>query len=149
MKKFESFHHRSTNSHTVSSKQSTGLVTRSMTEVATTTITKRIVVTASLQSCNNTDSNMHDRVSKIPFVEFLNGKFVLKLKVKPQSPFFEVEDYYSSDSIAPSLRKTVFSQSEAESSHAVIMHAIMIKPINFEEELASACLLYTSPSPRD
>jgi len=52
---------------------------------------------------------MHDRVGKALFVDPLKGKSTSKLKMKQQSPFFEVEDYYSSDSSALSLKKMVLS----------------------------------------
>ena len=57
--------------------------------------------------------------------------------MKQQSPFFGVEDYYSSDSSASPPKKVVFPQSEAESSQTVIMPAMMIGAVNFEEEFAS------------
>ena len=65
------------------------------------------------------------------------GNSVPELKMKPQSPFFEVEDYYSSDSYPPSSRKTVFSQFETKLFHTVIMLAMMIGAVNLEEELAN------------
>jgi len=57
--------------------------------------------------------------------------------MKQQSPFFRVEDYYSNDSSASSLKKVVFPQSEVESSQIVIMPAMMIGTVNLEEEFTS------------
>ena len=54
------------------------------------TVTKRTVVVASLHSADDTDSNMHDRVGKTLSVDPLKGKSTPKLKIKQQSPFFEV-----------------------------------------------------------
>ena len=59
------------------------------------------------------------------------------MKMKQQSPFFGVEDHYSSDSSAPPSKKVVLPQSEAESLQTVIMLAMMIGAVNFEEEFAS------------
>jgi len=102
---FGSFQQRSSNSDTTSSKQSTGVVTRNMARAAAATVTKRAVAITSLRSTDNADSNMYDEVGKVPFVDPLNGKSIQEFKAKPQSPFFEVEDYYSSDSSASSPRK--------------------------------------------
>ena len=95
-----SLQQRSTNSDTISSNQSTGVVTRSMARAVATIGTKRAVAIASLPSTGNTDSNMNDGVSKSLFVDPLKGKATSTLKMKQQSPFFRVEDYYSSDSSA-------------------------------------------------
>jgi len=48
-----------------------------------------------------------------------------------------VEDYYCSDSSASTPKKVVFLQSEGKSSQTVIMLAMMIGAVNFEEEFAS------------
>ena len=138
-KKTGSLQRRSTKSDTVSSNQSTSVVTRSMTRAAAATGIKRIVAVASLHSTEDTDSNMNDGAGKSLLVDPLKGKSTSKLKIKQQSPFLGVEDYYSNDSSASPSNKLVFPQSEAESSQTVIMPAMMIR----------ACLLYTSPSPRD
>jgi len=68
-KKSGSLQRRSTNSDTVSSNQSTAVVTRSMARAAAATGIKRTVVIASLHSTDNTDSNMNDRVSKSLLVD--------------------------------------------------------------------------------
>jgi len=134
-KKSGSLQQRSTNSDIVSSNQSTGVVTRSMARAVATTGTKRAVAVASLPSTNNTDSNMNDGVGKSLSVNPLNGKATSTLKM--QSPFFGVEDYYSSDSSASPPKEVVLPQSEAKSSRTVIMPAMMIGAVNFEEEFAS------------
>ena len=136
-KKIGSLQVRSTNSDTISSNQSTGVTARSIARAAVATVTKRTAVVASLHSTNDIDSNIHDGVGKILSVDPLKGKSALKLKMKQQSPFFEVEDYYSNDSSASSPKKVVFLQFEAESSQTVIMHAMMIAAVNFEEECSS------------
>jgi len=58
------------------------------------------------------------------------------LKIKHQSPIFDVEDYYNSNSSVPSIRKVIFAQSKTESSPTIIVHAMMIGVVNFEEEFA-------------
>jgi len=98
--------------------------------------TKRTVAVTSLHSTNDTDSNMNDGVGKSLLVDPLKGKSTLTLKIKQQSPFLGVEDYYSSDSSTSLPNKVVFPQSEAESSQTVIMPA-MIGAMNLEEEFAS------------
>ena len=135
-KKSGSLQQRSTNSDIVSSNQSTGVVKRSMARAITTTGTKRAVVVASLPPADNTNSNMNDGVGKSPSVDPLKGKATSTLKMKQQSPFFEVEDYYSSDSSASPPKKVVLPQSEVESSQTVGMPAMMIGAVNFEEEFA-------------
>jgi len=125
---------RFTNSDTVSSSQSTGVVTSSMTRAAATS-TKRTVACASLHSTDGI--NMNDGVSKSLPVDPLKGKSTSTLKMKQQSPFFGAEDYYSSDSSASPSKKVVLLQSEVESSQTVIMPAMMIRAVNFEEEFAS------------
>jgi len=132
----ESFQQRSSNSDTTFSKQSIEVGIRNMARVAAAVIIKRAVVIASLHSTDNVDSNGHDEVGKIPFVDPLKGKSIQEWKMKHQSPFFEVEDYYSSDFSASSPRKAALAQSEAESSPTVIMPAMMIEAVNFEEEFA-------------
>jgi len=106
-----------------------------MVRVTTATTMKRTVAISSLQSHDNTNSNIHDGVSQISYVDPLKGKYVPTFKMKPQSPFFEVEDYYSKDCSALSLRTTIFSQHQAESSHTVIMPWMMIGAVNFKEDL--------------
>jgi len=98
-----------------------------MARAAAATGTKRTVAVASLHSSDETDSNMNDRVGKSLLVDPLKGKSTSMLKIKQQSPFFWVEDYYSSDSSASLPKKVVFPQSEAESSQTVIMPAMMIR----------------------
>jgi len=80
---------------------------------------------------------MHDGVSRTLSVDPVKGKSTPKLKMKHQYPFFEVEDYYNSDSSASPPKKMGFSQSEAESSQTLIMPAMMIGAVNLEEEFAS------------
>ena len=110
----------------------------SMARAAAATSTKRIVAVVSLHSTDNTDSNMNDEVSKSLFVNPLKGKVTSILKMKQQSPFFGGgEDYYSSDSHASPPKKVVFPQFKAESSQTIIMPAMMIGAVNFEEEFAS------------
>ena len=75
-KKSGSFHKRSSNSDTTSSKQSTGVVTRNMAKAAAATVTKRAVAIASMHSTDNADSNMHDKVGKVPSVDPLKGKSI-------------------------------------------------------------------------
>jgi len=99
--------------------------------------TKVTVAVASSHSIDDTNSNMNDGVSKSLPVDPLKGKSTSTLKMKQQSSFFEVEDYYSSDSSALPPKKVVLPQSEAESSQIVIMPAMMIGVVNFEEEFAS------------
>ena len=70
------------------------------------------------------------------FLLTLKGKSTSKLKMKQQSPFCGVEDYYNSDSSASFPKKVVFPQFEVESSQTVIMLAMMIGAANFEEEFA-------------
>ena len=133
-KKSGSFQQISSNSDTTSSKQSTGVVTRNMARVVTVTVTKRAVAIASSHSTENAD---HDGVGKISSVDPFKGKSIQELKTKHQFLFFEVEDYYSSDSSASSPGKAALSQYEAKSSHTVIMPPMMIGAVNFEEEFAS------------
>ena len=108
-----------------------------MARVVATIDTKRAVAIASLPSTHNTDSNINDGVGKSLSVDPLKGKATSTLKMKQQSSFFGVEDYYSSDSSASPPKKVVLSQSKAESSQTVIMPAMMIGAVNFEEEFAS------------
>jgi len=105
-----------------------------MTRAAAATGIKRIVAVASLHSTEDTDSNMNDGAGKSLLVDPLKGKSTSKLKMKQQSPFLGVEDYYSNDSSASPSNKLVFPQSEAESSQTVIMPAMMIRAVNLEEE---------------
>ena len=63
-KKSESLQRRSANSYTISSNQSTGVVTKSIAKAAAATATKRTVAVASLHSINDTGSNMNDGVGK-------------------------------------------------------------------------------------
>jgi len=135
-KKSGSFQQRSSNSDTTSSKQSTGVVTRNMAKAAATTATKRAVAIASLHLIDNAVSNMHDGIGEVPLVDPLKGKSIQEMKMKHQSPFFEVEGYYSSDSSASSPRRATIPESEAESSPTIIMPATMVGAINFEEEFA-------------
>jgi len=81
-KKSGSLQQRSTNSDTVSSNQSTGVVTRSMARAIATTGIKRAVAVASLPSTHNTDSNMNDGVGKSLSVDPLKGKATSTLKMK-------------------------------------------------------------------
>ena len=134
-KKSGSLQQRSTNSDIVSSNQSTGVVTRSMARAITTTGTKRAVVVASLPPADNTDSSMNDRVGKSLSVNPVKGKATSTVKM--QSPSFGVEDYYSSDSSASPPKEVVLPQSGVESSRTVIMPAMMIGAVNFEEEFAN------------
>jgi len=76
-----------------------------MARATATAVTKRAVAITSLHSTDNANSNVHDRVSKIPFVDPLKRKSIQELKTKHQSLFFEVEDYYNSDSSASSQEK--------------------------------------------
>jgi len=85
------------------------VVTRSTARATAATGTKRTVVVASLHSTDNTDSNMNDGVGKSLPVDPLKGKATSTLKMKQLSPFFGVEDYYSSDSSASLPKKVVFS----------------------------------------
>ena len=135
-KKSGSLQQRSTNSNTISGNQSTRVVTRSMAKAAAATATKRTVAVASLHS-DNTGSNINDGVGKSLLVDPLKEKSTSTLKMKQQSPFLEVEDYYSNDSPASPPNKVVFPQSEAELSQIVIMPAMMIGVVNLEEELVS------------
>jgi len=80
---------------------------------------------------------MNDGVGKSLHVDPLKGKATSTSKMKQQSPFFGMEDYYSSDSSVSPPKRVVFPQSEAESSQTVIMSAMMIGVVNFEEEFAS------------
>jgi len=80
---------------------------------------------------------VHDGIGKISSVHPLKRKSTQELKTKCQSLFFEVEDYYSSDFSSSSLRKAALTQSEAQSSPTVIVHAMIIGAVNFEEEFAS------------
>ena len=107
-KKSGSLQRRSTNSDTVSSNQSTGVVTRSMARATAATGIKRTVAVVTLHSTGNTDSNMNVGVGKSLPVNPLKGKATSTLKMKQQSPFFRVEDYCSSDSFASSPKKVVF-----------------------------------------
>ena len=107
------------------------MVTRNITRAATATVTKRAVVIASLHSTDNADSNVHDGA-----IDPFKGKSIHELKTKHQSPFFEVEYYYSSDSSMSSLRKASLPQSKAESSPTSILLAMMVGAVNFEEEFA-------------
>ena len=107
---------RSTNSDTVSSSQSTGVVIRSMERTAAATNTKGTVACASLHSTDDTGSNMNNGVSKSLDVDPFKGKSTSTLKMKQQSSFFGVEDYYSIDSSASPPKKVILPQSEAESS---------------------------------
>ena len=81
-KKSGSLQRRSTNSDTISSNQSTGVVTRSMARAAAATGTKRTVAVVSLHSTDNTDSNMNDGVGKSLLVDPLKGKNGSTLKMK-------------------------------------------------------------------
>ena len=85
-----------------------------MARAAAATVTKRTVVVAYLHSTHDTDSNMHDEVGRTLFVVPLKGKSNPKLKMKQQSPFLEVEEYYSSNSSASSSKKVVFPQSKMQ-----------------------------------
>jgi len=107
-KKSGSWQRRSTNSDTISSNQSTVVVTRSMAKAAAATSTKRTVAVASLHSANDTDSNMNHGVGKSLFVDSLKGNTTLTLKMKQQSTFFWVEDYYNSDSSTSPPKRVVF-----------------------------------------
>jgi len=80
---------------------------------------------------------MNNGVGESPSVNPLKGEAVSTLKMKQQSSFFGVEDYYNSDSSASPPKKVVFPQSKAESSQTAIMPAMMIGAVNFEEEFAS------------
>ena len=75
-------------SNTISSNQSTGVVTRSMVTATATTVTKRIVAVSSLYFTSGTNSNMYDIISRTLFVNPLNGISTPKLKMKHHSPFF-------------------------------------------------------------
>ena len=101
------------------------MVTRSMVKATATTLIKTTTVVVSSQSCDDTDSNMLDEVRKIQSVNPLKGKSISELKRMPQSSFFEVEDYCSSDSSAPSSTRTI------------IMPSMIIGAVNFEEKLAN------------
>ena len=81
-KKSGSLQRRATNSNTISSNQSTGVMTRSMARVIATTGRKRTVVVASLHSTNDIDSNMNDGVGKALPVDPLKGKSTSTLKMK-------------------------------------------------------------------
>jgi len=132
-KKFGSFQQRSSNSNTTSSKQSIGVAIRNMARAAAVIAIKRAVAIASLHLTDNADSNVYDRPVKFCLLTLSGGK----LKTKHQSPFFKVEDFYSSDSSASSPRKAGLPQYEAQSSPIVIMHAMIIGAVNFEEEFTS------------
>jgi len=58
-------------------------------------------------------------------------------KLSHQSPVCEVEDYYNSDSSAPSPKGARMSEIEVESSDIVIMPVMMTGDANLEEQLAS------------
>jgi len=103
-----------------------------MATAAIVTVTKRAVGITTLHSTDNGDSNVHDGA-----VDPLKGKSIKEFKTKHQSLFFEVEDYYSSDSSASSPRKAALSQSEVESSPTVIMPTMIVGAVNFEEEFVS------------
>ena len=92
-KKFRSFQQRHSNSNTTSSKQSSGVVIKNMARAAVAIVTKRAVAIVSLHSTDNADSNVHDGVGKVPFVDPLKGKSIQEMKTKHRSPFFEAEDY--------------------------------------------------------
>ena len=64
---------KSTNFDTVSSNQSTGVVTRSMARATAATSTERIVAVASLHSTDDTGSNMNNGVSKSLDVDPFKG----------------------------------------------------------------------------
>jgi len=64
-----------------------------MARVAAATVIKRTIMFASLHSTKDTNSNMHDGVSRTLSVDPFKGKCTPKLKMKQQSPFLEVEDY--------------------------------------------------------
>jgi len=83
-----------------------------------------------LHSTDDTDSNINDGLGKSLPDDSLKGKFTSTLKMKQQSPFFGVEDYYNSDSSASPPKKVVFPQSEAESLQKVITPAMMIGVVN-------------------
>jgi len=108
-KKSRSLQRRSSNSGTVSSTQSTGVVTRSMTKATAATNAKRTVAVAPLHSIDDTDSNMNDGVSKSLLADPLKGKSTSTLKIKQQSPFFGMEDYYSSDFFCVAAKKDSLS----------------------------------------
>jgi len=136
-KKSRTWQQRSTNSDTISSNQSTGVITRSMAKAIVAAGTKRTVAVISLHSTDGIDSNMNQGAGKSLSVDSLKGNATSTLKMKQQSPFFTIEDYYSSYSSASPPNRVVFPQSEAESSQTVIMPAMMIGAVNFKEEFAS------------
>jgi len=104
---------------------------------ATSTNRTVAIAAASFHSTDDTNSNMNDGVSKSQLGHPLKEKSTSTLKIKQQSPFLKVEDYYSSDSSASSPNKVVFPQFEAESLQTVIMPTMTIGAVNLEEELAS------------
>ena len=81
-KKSGSLHQRSTNFDIISSKRNTGVLARSMSKATTATVTKREVTVASSHSCDSTDSNVYDKVSKIPSIDPLKGKSTPELKMR-------------------------------------------------------------------
>jgi len=54
-----------------------------------------------------------------------------------QSPAYEVEYYYSSNSSSPSAKGTRMSENEVEFSKTVVMLAIMTSTITLEEQMAN------------
>ena len=81
-KKSGSLQRRSTNSDTISSNQSTGVVTRSMAKATAATGTKRTVASAFLHSTDDTDSNMNHGVGKSLSVDPLKENAASTLKMK-------------------------------------------------------------------
>ena len=111
-------------------------MTRSTARATAATVTKRTVGVVSLHSTDDTHSNVYDGVGKTLFIDPLKGKSTSK-KDEAAIFIFSMEDYYSSDSSASSPKKVVFLQSEGKSSQTIIMLAMMIGAVNFEEEFAS------------
>jgi len=113
-KKSGSLEQRSTNSDTLSSNQSTGVMTKSMARAVAVIAQKEqlrlrpyILLTTLTPTC------MTEAV-ELYLLTHSRKNPLQKLKTKHQSPFFEVEDYYSSESSMSSPKKVVFSQSEVK-----------------------------------
>jgi len=107
-----------------SSKRAHAMKTRSMAKAASSTATKQTVSPTSKFQDLTTQHKAWFWMDEIQ-------------KLSLQSPVYEVEDYYSSDSSSPSPKGARMSEIETKSSDTVIIPVMMTGATNLEEQLAS------------
>ena len=119
-----SFSLKSYEASVTSSQRAHTMKTRSMAKVAVSTAARKAASSPSKFQDLNTQHKVSSGTDEIQ-------KLIL------QAPICEVEDYYSSDSSAPSPKEARMSELEVESSDTVIMPVMMTGAANLEEQLAS------------